>query len=213
MTPSAVAPPAPDPSAGTDPGTGTGDDAGPTDPSPDAGAAPDPGTAPAPEATPAPEVELPPLDSAADVAAAMPVIEGDLGHLQPAKPGEIVQIDPGVTVALDRVERVDAQVSGPGEVSGPAVVLTVSVTNGSTSPLTLDGAVVNLYGQGGTPGSVYSSDPRVRPLTGDLDPGAQQSGTYVLSLPSTIDGELVVSVSLGVDLPTPVFIATVLQES
>jgi hypothetical protein len=89
----------------------------------------------------------------------------------------------------------------------------VTVTNGGTGTLTLDGAVVNLYGQAGTPGSTYSSDPRSRPLTGELAPGAQGSGTYVMSLPSSIDGELVVSVSLGLDVPTSVFVVTVPEES
>ncbi len=126
--------------------------------------------------------------------------------------GEIAQTPTGVTVSLDAVERVDAQASGPGEIAGPALALTVTLTNGSAGTLTLDDVVVNLYGQEGAPGSLFPSEPRTRPLAGELAPGARSTGTYVVSVPSSSSGRVIASVFVGAGVPSPLF-TTVLEES
>lgn len=207
--------------AGDDPGA-VGPTAGPTadpaagpvpTPSPTGGGEPtdlataDPGASPA-EPEPAPRA----TGAAGELAAAVAEIEAGQRHLPPVPAGEIVAVPSGPTVSLDAVERVEAQASGPGEVAGPALALTVTVTNGAGGPLTLDDVVVNLYGQEGAPGSLFVSDPRMQPLTGELAPGDRATGTYVLSLPPTDDGQLIVSVAVGADVPTPLF-TTVLEES
>ena len=148
---------------------------------------------------------------AGELAAAVEEIEAGQEHLPPVEAGEMAEIGQGVTVTLERVERVEAQASGPGEVSGPALALTVAVTNGGTGALTLDDVVVNLYGQDGAPGSLFSAEPRTRPLAGELAPGARATGTYVLSVPPADDGRLIVSVSVATDVATPLF-TTALEE-
>jgi hypothetical protein len=191
-----VAPSTPAPTgAGGVEGDGGGDAAG------DVPGAPTP-TQPGEPAEPAPEV----LELLAE-------IEPGTVHLPPVEPGEIAHIAEGVTVTLDAVDQVNAQASGRGEVSGPAVALRFTLTNAGDGPLTLDDAVVNLYVDAGVSGSLYASDPRADPFAGTVEPGGSVSATYVVSLPQRSDGTLVVSLSVGPGAPTPLFTTTVSEES
>lgn len=206
--------------------TTVGSTAGPTAdpggvPTPTASPAPDPSSTavvpgdggpaePAPTAAPTPGPTL--SGPVGELAATVGEIEAGQDHLAPVEAGEIAQTPTGVTVSLDAVERVDAQASGPGEIAGPALALTVTLTNGSAGTLTLDDVVVNLYGQEGAPGSLFPSEPRTRPLAGELAPGARSTGTYVVSVPSSSSGRVIASVFVGAGVPSPLF-TTVLEES
>ncbi len=66
-------------------------------------------------------------------------------ELEPAAPDQTVQAPDGVTVRLAQVEHVEGEAVAAGETSGPAVRLTVEVTNGTDAPLDLSYAVVNAY--------------------------------------------------------------------
>ncbi|MBS1836902.1 MAG: hypothetical protein JST64_04325 [Actinobacteria bacterium] len=92
-----------------------------------------------------------------------------------------VEVGNGVTIRLTGVQAVQADAKLPGEISGPAVRFTVSVTNGSTSPVGLDNVSVVLNGSGGTPTATVT-DPSAPPLSGSVAPGATATGTYTFSL-------------------------------
>jgi hypothetical protein len=88
----------------------------------------------------------------------------------------------GVTARLSSVEAVDAQARIPGEVSGPGVVITLEVTNGSSAPIGLDNVTVDLVDAQDRSASPITMEGRT-PLSGDLEPGAKASGTYVFTMP------------------------------
>lgn len=112
-----------------------------------------------------------------------------------------------VEVVLTRVERVEVEARGPGQVSGPSVRVQLSLTNGSAEELDLSAVVVNLYAPDGTPGAPMEGGEGFVPLTGALLPGATVVGTYTLRLPDGVpeDAALYLTVGYDADVPTVVF--------
>lgn len=163
-------------------GRSSADEDGPTGDAAATATAPSPSaTAPAPPISPAPTgptedaTELPPgqapvpLDAPADVG--------------------------GVTVSLAAVESIEGRASGPGDVAGPAVRVTVRLENGTPDPLDLLGVSVQLtYGADAVPGSPLG-DPSVAMFAGVLEPGGTSEGVYVFAVPP--DGQDAVTVTVG----------------
>lgn len=110
----------------------------------------------------------------------------------------------GVTVTLDRIKQVDVQAQGPGEVSGPAPVLTLTVTNRSDALARLDAVSVNLTGANGDPGVVMAGPPAA-PLAGSLDVGGRASGVYVFAIDPADLSAIRVEASYSTRAPTVVF--------
>lgn len=111
----------------------------------------------------------------------------------------------GLTASVTRLRGITAEAKGPGEVSGPAVALTVAVENGSNRPVDLGAAVVKLEDSAGAPGSEILSPP-AKPLAGRLRPGEKtRSGTYVFRVAKDRRDPITVQVSLGSGLPVLVF--------
>ncbi len=110
-----------------------------------------------------------------------------------------------VTARLASVARVDGEGQGPGERSGPAVLVRVELRNDTPDPLTVDYVVVDLTDGAGTPGSALFGDPRSAPFSGSLEPGASRVGDYVLRLPDGATDPVTVTVSYGAEAPTAVF--------
>lgn len=109
-----------------------------------------------------------------------------------------------VSARLVGVKAVDAKAQRPGEVAGPAVVVTVEVLNASSDPIGLDAITVTLNDSADNPGSPLSSDP-AKPLEGVLMPGQKKSGTYVFTVPERERGKLAIGVSYSTDAPTVQF--------
>lgn len=160
------------------------------------GAEPAPTGTAAPESQPTlegPEIPAPPVES--DPAGqALPVDERPpslpaVALDAPAATGD------GVTGSLVSVEAVDGTGVGRGNVSGPALRVTVRLTNGTTEALALDGVAVELtHGADAVPASPLD-DPSHSPFGGSLEPGATAEGVYVFSVPA--DDRELVSVSVG----------------
>ena len=109
-----------------------------------------------------------------------------------------------ISARLTEVKAVDATAKQPGEVAGPAVAVTVEVSNTSRQPIGLDTVSVTLADEAGNPGSPVSTDP-AKPLSGVLTPGQQQSGTYIFTVPKNTRDRLTVSVSYSTGAPTVLF--------
>jgi hypothetical protein len=104
------------------------------------------------------------------------------------------------------VEAIQGTASGPGNIAGPALRVTVRLTDGRSSAVSLDGVVVNLtYGQDATPASPLD-DPSGSPFSGTLAPGASGVGVYVFTVPA--DQRQVVTVSVGWEAAAPVMVFT-----
>ncbi|MCZ2830217.1 hypothetical protein O2W14_15375 [Modestobacter sp. VKM Ac-2986] len=107
----------------------------------------------------------------------------------------------GVVAALPRIESIDASANGPGNIAGPALRVTVQVTNGTAEPVSLGGVATNLYlGPDRTPASPVE-DPSQAPFTGTVAPGASATGVYVFSVP--VDARSAVTVEVGYEAGAP----------
>ncbi|GAB4082651.1 hypothetical protein GCU67_11800 [Modestobacter muralis] len=107
----------------------------------------------------------------------------------------------GVVATLPRIESIDASATGPGNIAGPALRVTVQVTNGTAEPLSLGGVVTNLYlGPDRTPASPVD-DPSRAPFTGTVAPGASATGVYVFTVPA--DARSAVTVEVGYEAGAP----------
>jgi hypothetical protein len=131
----------------------------------------------------------------------------------PGVPGEVadpVPIDAvtafgdGVAVRLSSIEAVEAEASLPGEFSGPAVAVTVEVTNGSNDTIDLDHVIVDLATSAGASASPVT-DPDREPLSGELAAGGTRTGAYVFTLDAEERTGVTVRVRYSADTPTVLF--------
>ncbi|TKJ18785.1 hypothetical protein [Blastococcus sp. CCUG 61487] len=170
----------------------------------DAGA----GTAATAGATPsATEEPAPPSEEAPDPAA--PV---DPGTPAPADPDAEVPALPAValdqSVAVDEVtasitliEEIDGTATGPGDVAGPALRITVRIVNETDADVPLDGISVNAFhGEERTPAPPLG-DPSRSPFAGVLAPTDTAEGVYVFRVP--VDRRHLVTVEVGYKAGAP----------
>jgi hypothetical protein len=111
----------------------------------------------------------------------------------------------GVTASLTTIEAVQGTANGPGNVSGPAIRVTVHVVNGTSAPITLAGAAVNMYyGADDAPASPLD-DPSARPFGIDMiQPGSSADGVYVFTVPE--DQRDKVTVEVGYEAGAPLLL-------
>jgi hypothetical protein len=118
---------------------------------------------------------------------------------QPAATGD------GVTATVASVEAIDGTGQGRGNVSGPALRVTVSITNATDGTLDLGGVAVDLtHGSDAVPASPLD-DPSQAPFSGSLDPGDTAEGVYVFSVPPDDRDPVTVSVGHRAGAPFMVF--------
>ena len=153
-------------------------------------------TVPPPASTPVPQ------RSPGDVNSTVPTT--------PAKTQRPVPLDKtsgagdGVSARLTSVRAVTAEAKGPGEVTGPALAVTVAVTNGSSSALDLDQVAVTLDGSDSSPGNPMTDQP-AQPITGRLAAGGSASGVYVFAIAKNLRKPVVIQVMLSGGAPILVF--------
>jgi hypothetical protein len=110
----------------------------------------------------------------------------------------------GVGIRLSSIDTVEAKGSLPGEISGPAVAVTVEITNGRSDPIELDHVTVDLATKVGASAPPVV-DPQREPLAGELAPEATRSGAYVFSLAADERADVTVRVNYSADTPTVLF--------
>ncbi|WP_193613093.1 hypothetical protein [Nocardioides lijunqiniae] len=158
--------------------------------SPGSNADPDRARAAAPSTTGAAQPAAP----ATPTRSASPGTSGSPGSLQPAPYEEVTprpavplsataDFGTGLTLRIVEVEAVRSEARSPGEVSAPAVRLTMRARNASDRPIAVDGLAVTLeHGAARTP-AVGVTEPGGAPFTGVLEPGATARGVYVFNVP------------------------------
>ncbi|MCZ2819097.1 hypothetical protein O2V63_01995 [Modestobacter sp. VKM Ac-2977] len=161
-------------------------------------------------ASPSSAAPVPPTVSAAPAATA-PTEGGD--ELPPSLPPvgltDSAAVGDGVTAALTAVRAIQGEGTGPGNVAGPAVAVTVRLTNGTAEQIVLDGAVVSLaYTADALPASPLD-DPSAAPLSGVLEPGSSAEGVYVFSVPADRRGVVTVAIGHAPGVPYLVFTGSV----
>lgn len=109
-----------------------------------------------------------------------------------------------ITARLSEVKQIDATAKVPGEISGPALQVSVEISNSSADAIGLDSVSVNLSTKDGTPASPITTDPAA-PLSGVLAPGEKRSGVYVFTVPSDALGDVSVDVLYSAGAPIVLF--------
>ncbi len=113
-----------------------------------------------------------------------------------------------VLITIASYQSVTAQAKGPGEVSGPAVKMTISIKNGTTAPIDVSKVVVNVTDRSGVPSSQFTGPPATS-FSGTLAAGKSSSAIYVYSLTSDHENPVNVSVSYSPSAPIVQFVGAV----
>jgi hypothetical protein len=117
---------------------------------------------------------------------------------------DVAEFGNGVQARLADIESVEAEGHLPGERSGPAVAVSVQVTNLSSRPIDLDIVTVDLTTADGVSayGVVVPDRP---PLAGDLAAGKTASGEYVFTVAPGDRSDVQIHVKYSASTATVVF--------
>lgn len=111
----------------------------------------------------------------------------------------------GVSARITDIESVQGKARGRGEISGPAIRITVTIANESDREITVPTAVISvMYGKQQAP-AISLSNPGVDPLPTVLAAKSTASGKYVFAVPPDERGAVRVSVAYSASVPTLVF--------
>jgi len=158
-----------------------------------------------------PDATQPPVSTAGPIAPA-----GNIDQIVPEVPvttapavalTDTADFGGQVSARISQVSAVQATATLPGEISGPAVAVTVQITNGSGQAIGLDAVTVTMADAGGNPATAISVNPAdpSGPLQGALSAGASASGTYVFTVPADQRNPVTVTVNYSSGAPTVVF--------
>lgn len=148
------------------------------------------------EIPPAPTTEVA-APGGGDINQTVPAVEQPVAP--PVDLTETAVAEGGVAVNLASLSKITTVAQGPGEVSGPGLAVTISFTNNSSAPISLDAVNVTLDDGNGNPASPMSGEPSA-PFSGDLAPGAAASGVYVFSFPDDYKDPSRIQVSYSADV-------------
>ncbi len=96
--------------------------------------------------------------------------------------------------------------SAPGEISGPAIKVGITINNDTADPLVLAQTTVNAYyGPRQAPATAIFGDPSSKPFAGTAAPGASAKGVYVFDVPRAGRGDVTITVSYAPLSPIVVF--------
>ncbi len=125
--------------------------------------------------------------------------------LPPADLDDAVAVEGGPRVSVSSIEDVDGEAVVPGEVSGPAVRITVDVENDTDEAIDLTTAVVTLYaGDSGLQANPVSK-PAGKAFPSAVAPGRTAEGAFVFELPEDQRSGVRVEVDLSVSDPLIAF--------
>ena len=131
----------------------------------------------------------------------MPPIEGPTVT---APLDEEVDFGTGVTASIVGVEAVEVEARLAGERSGPGLILTVELHNGTPDDVSLDFVIVDLVQSDGASALPIQAT-GVLPLSGTLAPGATATGRYEFFIPLDQRASATVTVSYAADAATALF--------
>ncbi len=109
-----------------------------------------------------------------------------------------------VTVSLVKLEKITVKASGPGEIGGPAVAVTVKVANGTDKAVDGAATTVNLLGKDGSPALPTPTKPAA-PISGSIAAGGSAQGVYVFTIKNGIENPVTVQVTYAAGQPIAQF--------
>lgn len=169
-----------------------------------ASSSPSPVSSPTPTEEPTDEPSpttrwTPPADPSSQgptVAPDLPVEEGGLD--------EPIDLNTGIDITLNALKHLDVEPRTPGEYSGPAIIVEISVHNGADEVQNLDSAVVTLTTADGEVGIATTAGPN-KPLKGDIDIEETVAGSYVFMLDPSRGRTVTISVNYAAGEPVAEF--------
>lgn len=130
---------------------------------------------------------------------------GTMPELTPVAPDESVDNGAGLVAEITAMKSVDGEAVQAGEIAGPAVQFTLSLTNDTGEAVDLGLIAVNAYiGEGRTPAGGLVR-PGGEPFVGTLDDGASAQGVYVFSIPESQRGDVTLTLDYRAGQPAFVF--------
>lgn len=111
----------------------------------------------------------------------------------------------GVRVRVSAVQSVDGTAEGIGEIAGPSIRFTVSVTNETQTPLDLMDVVVTVDAGAEALPAGELSGPDVSPFPARAETGETVSGTYVFLVPVELRQQVRISLNYSPEEPIVVF--------
>lgn len=134
---------------------------------------------------------------------------GDVDDPPPSRPAcaldAAAEVGDGVSASLVSLDAIEGTATGPGNIAGPALRITVRIENGTDEPVSLGGVVVDLAsGRDLVPASPLD-DPSAAPFAGTVAPGEHADGVYVFTIPEEDRGSVTVSVGYQAGAPLMVF--------
>ncbi|WP_193608507.1 hypothetical protein [Nocardioides lijunqiniae] len=172
------------------------------------GAGGDPGRSPASATAPAPSPGSDPSSGPTGVPSPGSLQEVPVDEItpEPAIPlTATARLGQGLALRVVDVEDVEGVARGVGEIAGPALRITLELSNRSEDPVPVDSAVVDLLaGPDRTPAATLTG-PGGRPLEGSVPAGDTVTGVYVFGVPDEDDTRVRLSVSYRSGAPVVVF--------
>lgn len=134
---------------------------------------------------------------------AAPVPVAPVSTLPPVPRGAAAAFGTGVSAQVTAVEPITAVATAPGDIAGPALAISLTLTNGSNDAVDTEYITVTANDATGAPASPVTGD-QAHPFSGRIPPGASQNATYAFRIPAdTATGALiVVSYRAGVPVAT-----------
>lgn len=146
--------------------------------------------------------------SAAATPSASPT-DGGAGEVLPEFPpaplDEPVSAPSGLSASIVSIESVDGEAVGAGDVGGPAIRVTVRLTNGSTTPLDTALTVVNGYSGADREPAGTLVKPGGKPFSGTVGPGETQDAVFLFTIPEDARGDVTITVDYAAGQPAFVF--------
>jgi hypothetical protein len=133
------------------------------------------------------------------------VPDGTIPVNDPIDTDEVGDFGTGVTAEIVRIEAVDGVAELPGEISGPALRITVRLNNGTDAPLVLPRVQVDVNAGADRAPGLALTEPGGAPFTGELAPGESADGVYVYGVPLDRRDQVQVLVLYSVEAPIVVF--------
>jgi hypothetical protein len=159
---------------------------------------------PSQSATPGPSV----TSTASGSATPAPSASASANPSTPAPPVAIdkpATISPGLTAQITKLESVQGEAKTPGEVAGPAVRMTVTISNTTSAAASLATTVVTAYyGADQTP-ALELSAPGGSPLPAEVAAGTTVTGVYIFTVPTDKRNDVRIEVDYSVTVQPLVF--------
>jgi hypothetical protein len=137
---------------------------------------------------------------------------GGDGEFPPALPAvaldEAVAVEE-VTASIASIEEIEGQATGPGDVAGPALRITVRIVNETGGDVPLDGVAVNAYHGADLTPATPLDDPSRSWFTGLLPAGEAVEGVYVFRVPPEARDHVTVEVGYRPGAPLALFTGAV----